>query len=104
MSVLPVDYPRARPRNRIDHASVVLLRIVMAAGWHPEQAGRDLLRRLGDDRLVLELLRGRVARAMLRRSTQTDVRASSTIRHAISMLDEREVPRIPTQRTGAADA
>lgn len=104
MSVLPVDYPRARPRNRIDHASVVLLRTVMAADWHPEVAARELLRRLGHDRLVLELLRGRVARAMLRRSTQTDVRASTTIRHAMNLLDERVEPAVPAQRKGAADA
>lgn len=102
MTAITLAHPRPRPRNRLDHASVVLLRSVMAENWQAERAGRDLLRRLHDDRRTLELLRARVARALLGRPTRIAQRAAATVDCALSALAEDRPAGIPQQRDGHA--
>lgn len=87
-----------RPRRHdtpLDNASRALLRSVMADGWQPEEAARELIRRLHGDILMLKLLRARVSRALLDRPTQIATRASATLDHAASEMAAG--PRIPRQ-------
>lgn len=104
MSSLSVTYPRPRHRSRLDQASIFLLKAVMVDDWGPDAAGRELLGRLHDDRRLLELLRARVARAMLGRTTGTDLRAAATLERALGLLAEAASITVPAQRTGGADA
>jgi hypothetical protein len=87
----------------LDQGLLVLLRVVMDHGWGPEEAARRLRVRLNDDRRLLQLLRARVAQAMLERPTRTDERAFATLEHALGQHDksrpERPV-RLPRQRRG----
>ena len=75
----------------------------MDHGWGPEEAARRLRVRLNDDRRLLQLLRARVAQAMLERPTHTDERAFATLEHALGQHDQsgpgRPV-RLPRQRRG----
>lgn len=74
---------RTATHSRLDHAAVVLLRLVTdAPDWDAERAARELRARFGDDR-VLHLLRARVSHAMLDRPTPTDVRALATLDRAL---------------------
>lgn len=75
---------RTAVHSRLDHAVLVLLRLVTdPQGWDAERAARDLRSRLGDDRM-LPLLRARVAHAMIERQTPTDDRALATLDHALT--------------------
>ena len=69
--------------SRLDQGVVALLRVVMVRNWGPEEAALHLRARLDDDRLLLHLLRARVAHAMLDRPTQTDERAFATLECAL---------------------
>lgn len=104
MSSAHVAYHRPRPRSRLDQASLVLLQAVRVDDWRADAAGRQLLVRVHGDRRVLELLRARVARAMLTRPTRTDLRASATLASAMSLLAAPlpTVSKVPAQRSGAA--
>ena len=101
MSALAVAYNR--PRNRhdkpLDYASRALLRSVMAEGWQPEEAARDLLRRLDGNGLLLRLLRARISRAMLDRPTDIVTRAAATLDCATSALATEPTAGIPRQRS-----
>lgn len=102
MSALAVAYNR--PRNRhdkpLDHASRALLRSVMAEGWQPEEAARDLLRRLDGNGLLLRLLRARISRAMLDRPSEIVSRAATTLDCASSAFAGEPTGTIPRQRGG----
>jgi hypothetical protein len=90
---------RAAGPTRLDQAVVALLRVVMVRGWGPEEAARDLRTRLDDDRLLLHLLRARVAHAMLERPTRTDERAFATLDCALGgPARPPERGRLPRQR------
>lgn len=107
MSSVHVAYHRPRLRSRLDHASLVLLQAIRVDDWHADRAGRQLLARVYGDRRVLELLRARVARAMLTRPTRTDLRAAATLDSAMSLLrlpESSAEPRVPAQRSGGAHA
>jgi hypothetical protein len=80
--------------SRLDQAVVALLRVVMVRNWGPEEAAQNLRARLDDDRLLLHLLRARVAHAMLDRPTRTDERAFATLEHAL------DGPGRPTDTAG----
>jgi hypothetical protein len=84
MHTVSVVYPRPRVRTRVDHAFLTLLRAVMAEGWRPDKAARDLLESVHDDRRLLQLLRARISRAMLDRPTRITERATLTLDHALS--------------------
>jgi hypothetical protein len=106
MSSAHVAYHRPRPRSRLDQASLVLLQAIRVDDWRADAAGRQLLARVHGDRRVLELLRARVARAMLTRPTRTDLRAAATLESAMGLLRAPEparAPRVPAQRGGGAD-
>ena len=81
----------------LDQALLVLLRVVMVRGWGPEEAARHLRVRLNDDRRLLQLLRARVAQAMLDRPTRTDERAFATLEHALAEHDSSSGPARPTR-------
>lgn len=103
MSSAHVAYHRPRLRSRLDQASLVLLQAIRVDGWRADAAGRQLLARVHGDRRVLELLRARVARAMLARPTRTDLRAAATLESAIGLLRPPEWsggPPVPPQRNG----
>lgn len=104
MSTASVAYPRPRVRNRVDHASIALLRAVMADGWRPEKAARDLVTRVRGDRRVLRLMRAKLSRAMLDRPTRITERAVLTLDHALATPATRiaGAPAIPRQ--GGRDA
>jgi hypothetical protein len=85
----------------LDHALRVLLRVVMVRGWGPEEAARHLRIRLNDDRRLMQLLRARVAQAMVERPTGTDERAFATLKYALGEQDPSDAgcpPRVPRQR------
>jgi len=84
MNTASVAYPRLRVRNRVDHASIALLRAVMADGWRPEKAARELLKRVRGDRRVLRLMKAKLSRAMLDRPTRITERAVLTLDHALA--------------------
>ena len=104
MSPASAAYRRPRLRSRLDRASLVLLQATRVDDWRAEAAGRQLLARVQGDRRVLELLRARVARAMLTRPTRTDLRAAATLESAMGMLRLPEPagpPSMPAQRRGS---
>jgi hypothetical protein len=73
----------------------------MVHGWGPEEAARRLRVRLNDDRRLMQLLRARVAHAMLERPTRTDERAFATLEHALGEQNQSEPvrpARVPRQR------
>lgn len=70
-----------RPLNAIDRGMIRLLRLVREDHWHPEQAARELLRTIGDPR-VLPYLVARVQRAIDDRPSTTASRAAQTLRAA----------------------
>jgi hypothetical protein len=84
MNTPSVAYPRPRVRTRVDHASVTLFRLVMADGWRPEQAARELLSAVHGDRRVLALVRAKLSRAVLERPTRLTERATRTVEQALS--------------------
>lgn len=100
MSIHAVAQPRSRISRRVDQASVVLLRAVMADHWRPDEAARELLRLVQDDRRVLQLLRARVSRKMLERPTRIAERATLTLDHALSTPAEHRAEPFPSQRLG----
>lgn len=102
MTALPVMLPRHRPLGRADHAALVLLREVRAESWQAEDAARELLVRLGHDRLLLQLLRARVARRLLGRHSRYDLRASATLAVALELLGGDAV--VPSQRQAGSHA
>ena len=70
-------------RCQTDRAAVALLRLVADRDdWDLESAARELRRQFDDVRL-LNLLRARVAHAMLDRPTPTDLRALATLERAL---------------------
>lgn len=102
MSALAVAYNRPRHRHDtpLDSASRALLRSVMAENWKPEEAARELLRRLDGNGLLLRLLRARVSRVLLARPTEIGTRAAATLDYASSALASAEAGAIPAQRRG----
>lgn len=105
--VLPVSRrsSHAPGTTPLDQALLVLLRVVMVHGWRPEEAARRLRVRLHDDRRLMQLLRARVAHAMLERPTGTDERAFATLEHALGdhdRLDSQPPAWVPRQRRGSA--
>ncbi len=102
MDMASVAYPRPRVRTQVDHASIALLRSVMAEGWRPETAARELLVRVRGDRRVLRLLRARVSRAMLERPTRITERATVTLDHALAAPSHSATPVVPRQGGGHA--
>lgn len=99
MHTASVAYPRPRVRTRVDHAFLTLLRAVMADGWRPESAARDLLVSVQDDRRLLRLLKARISRRMLERPTRFMERATLTLDHALSKPVEKGArgPIVPRQ-------
>jgi hypothetical protein len=78
---------------------VALLRVVMVRNWAPEEAALHLRACLDDDRMLLHLLRARVAQAMLERPTHTDERAFATLECALGRQGAAARPgRLPRQR------
>lgn len=74
---------RTAQRCRTDRAAVVLLRLVADTDdWDPESAAAELRSQFDDVRL-LQLLRARVAHAMLERPTPRDLRALATLERAL---------------------
>lgn len=104
MSTASVAYPRPRVRNRVDHASIALLRAVMADSWRPEKAARDLLTRVRGDRRVLRLMRAKLSRAMLERPTRITERAVLTLDHALAAPANRIAGPPALPRQGGRDA
>lgn len=102
MDMASVAYPRPRVRTRVDQASIALLRSVMADGWRPETAARELLVRVRGDRRVLRLLRARVSRAMLERPTRITERATITLDHALATEGRTGAVVVPRQGGGHA--
>jgi hypothetical protein len=84
VSTIHVTHHRPRTRTRADHAFVALLRAVMAEGWRPEEAARQLLETVRQDRRLLRLVRARISRAMLERPTGVTERATLTLDLALS--------------------
>lgn len=83
MSTLEVGAAQQRLRTRVDLASRILLRAVMADEWRAEEAARELLGRVRGDVQLLKVLRARIARAMLERPTRIGARAAATVDHAL---------------------
>jgi hypothetical protein len=81
---------------------VALLRVVRVRNWGPEEAALHLRARLDDDRMLLHLLRARVAQAMLERPTHTDERAVATLECALGHQEGQGAAarpgRLPRQR------
>ena len=78
---------------------VALLRVVRVRNWGPEEAALHLRARLDDDRVLLSLLRARVAHAMLDRPTRTDERAFATLECALDGPGRpADIARLPRQR------
>lgn len=102
MTALPVILRHPRPLSRRDRAALLLLREVRSESWEPQLAGQELLDRLGPDRLLLELLRARVARRLLGRPSRTDLRASATLTVALELLAADT--GVPSQRQGGSHA
>lgn len=100
MSIPTVGQPRSRISRRVDQASVALLKAVMADDWRPEEAARDLLLLVHDDRRVLQLLRARVSRKLLERPTRIAERATLTLDHALSTPVRHRAEPFPSQRLG----
>jgi hypothetical protein len=84
VSTVHMAHPRPRTRTRADHAFVALLRAVMAEGWRPDEAARELLETVRQDRRLLRLVRARISRAMLERPTGITERATLTLELALS--------------------
>lgn len=97
MDTASMAYPRPRVRTRVDHASIALLRAVMADAWRPEKAARELLLRVHGDRRVLRLLRARVSRALLERPTRIKERAATTLDLALATPAPPRTTMIPRQ-------
>ena len=62
----------------------MLLRLVRSETWRPDKAASELRAWVHDDQMLLRLLHARVARAMLDRPTETDVRARATLERAMA--------------------
>jgi hypothetical protein len=90
--------PRTRHDTPLDNASRVLLRSVMTDSWQPEEAARDLLRRLEGDSLMLRLLRARVSRALLTRPTRIAARAAATLDLALTEAADDAAATVPRQQ------
>lgn len=98
MNTPSVAQPRTLFRSRVDHASATLLRSVMAAGWRPETAARELLATVRFDRRVLVLMRARVAKAALQRPTRITDRAAATLELALTTAERPHTsPLVPRQ-------
>jgi len=83
--MLPTERRQIRTvrRCQTDRAAVALLRLVADRDdWDLEQAAHELRSQFDDVRL-LNLLRARVAHAMLDRPTPTDLRALATLERAL---------------------
>lgn len=99
MHTASVAYPRPRVRTRVDHACLTLLRSVMADGWGPEKAARDLLVSVQGDHRLLRLLKARISSRMLDRPTRFMERATLTLDHALAKPVETGArgPIVPRQ-------
>lgn len=82
--VHPLVPQRARRSSPLERAAATLLRLVRSDTWKPEPAAQDLRARVHNDQMLLRLLHARVARAMLDRPTETDVRARATLERAMA--------------------
>jgi hypothetical protein len=100
VSTTHVAHPRPRTRTRADHAFVALLRAVMAEGWRPEEAARELLEAVRQDLRLLRLVRARISRAMLERPTGITERATLTLDVALSTRLAGSVSGAPLPRHG----
>lgn len=97
MSTISVLDPRVRSRARVNEAFVTLLRAVMAEGWRPETAARDLVVSVHDDSRILRLLHAKLARLMLERPTRIINRAEVTLDHALSRAAAAQRDAVPGQ-------
>jgi hypothetical protein len=100
VSTIHVAHPRPRTRTQADHAFVALLRAVMAEGWRPEEAARELLETVRQDLRLLRLVRARISRAMLERPTAITERATLTLDVALSTRVAGSVSGVPLPRHG----
>jgi hypothetical protein len=77
----------ARPHgaNALDRAARSLTRSVLSPDWDPRIAAEALLDGVGDDPALLRVLRAKLARAMLGRSTLVLERAVATLDQAQEM-------------------
>lgn len=103
MNTPSVAHPRPRFRSRVDHASVTLFRSVMADGWRPEKAARELLATVHGDRRLLVLMRARLSKIALERPTRITDRATETLEHALSTAGQSAGP-VMIPRQGGANA
>lgn len=87
-----VVHARPRVRNRVDHASVMLLRSVMAEEQRPEDVVRDLLAVVGGDRRVLALMRAKLSKATAERPTTITRRAIRVLDQALSATADQVGP------------
>lgn len=101
MNTPSVAHPRTLFRSRVDHASATLLRSVMADGWRPETAARELLATIRFDRRVLLLMRARLAKAALQRPTRITDRAAVTLELAITTAEGRHATTYIPRQGGA---
>ena len=95
MSTISVAGPKVRSRVRVNEACVTLLRAVMAEGWRPETAARDLVVSVHDDTRILRLLHAKLARLMLERPTRIINRAEVTLDHALSAAEAAQCGAAP---------
>lgn len=100
MSIPAVTHSRTPSSRRVDQASVALWRSVMADDWAPEEAARGLLLQVRQDRRILRLLKARVSRVLLERSTRIAERAALTLDLALSTPAEHRAAPFPSQRLG----
>ena len=103
MSSFAAQDPRLDRRLRFDQALVELVRIVMADGWTPDKAAKELNSSVRNDRRVLRLLRARVAKTMLERPTRMGERASVTLDRALPSGEPASLMG-PTRRAPAPEA
>lgn len=83
---------RSRSRTRLDHASIALLRSVMADDWRPEKIVPELLATVHGDRRVLVLMRAKLSRATLERPTRITGRAILALDQALSATADQARP------------
>jgi hypothetical protein len=84
----------------VDHAFLALVRAVMAEGWRAEDAARELLESVRQDRRLLRLVHARIARAMLERPTGITERATLTLELALSTGAAEATSGAPFPRQG----
>lgn len=101
MNTPSVAYPRTRVRSRVDHASAVLLRSVMADSWQPERAARELVATVHSDRRILVFLRAKLSRAALERPTRITERAAATLERALVAVEARAGSTVLPRQGGA---